>query len=280
MANGQVDLKALARQTMVAAGFHPDFPPEVVREAQAAKPVANGQLRDLRGLAWSSIDNDSSRDLDQIEYVERLGDGSLRLLVGIAEVDMLVPKGSATDLHAASETTSVYAAGVATFPMLPDDYSTGATSLLDNQERAALVVELHINGGGEVDCHDVCRALIRNQAKLAYSSTGAWLAGNGPLPDAAARVPGMDAQLKLQLEVSNRLRGIRIQKGLLSFGSVEAVPVMQDGQVKGLTVTAHNPAEDVIESFMVAANVAMAKYLRERGALSIRRVVKTPKRWD
>ena len=283
MPNGQIDLKVLARQTMVAAGFHPDFPPEVMKEAQTANtaaPKTSGPtVRDLRSVAWSSIDNDSSRDLDQVEYVEKLPDGTLRLMVGIADVDALVPKGSATDRQAAAETTSVYA-GVATFPMLPDEFSTGATSLLGNQERAALVIELHIAANGDVDCHDVSRAVIRNCSKLAYSSTGAWLAGTGPLPLAAASVPGMDVQLRLQLETSDKLRGIRKQRGMLVFGSVETQPVMENGLVKDLTVELHNPAEDVIESFMVAANVAMAKFLREKSALSIRRVVKTPKRWD
>jgi exoribonuclease-2 len=164
--------------------------------------------------------------------------------------------------------------------MLPDGLSTDRTSLLGDQERPALVIELHITLDGQVDCYDVSRALIRNRSKLAYNSTGAWLAGTGPLPPAAASVPGMDAQLKLQLETSERLRGIRKERGLLTFGTIEASPVVENGQVKDLTVSRDNPAENIIESFMVAANVAMAKYLKEKGALSVRRVVRTPKRWD
>ena len=267
---------------MVAEGFHPDFPPEVIQEAKSLKPAANNAgpaAIDMRSLLWSSIDNDSSRDLDQVEYVEKLPDGTVRLMIGIADVDASVPKGSKLDQRAAAESTSVYA-GVATFPMLPDELSTGLTSLLDQQERAALVIELHITNDGNVDCHDACRALIRNQCKLAYSSTGAWLEGRGPIPPAAAAVPGMEAQLRLQLETSERLRGIRKQKGLLAFGSVEAEPVMGDGQVKDLAVSRHNVAEDIIESFMVAGNVAMAIFLREKKSLALRRVVKTPKRWD
>ncbi len=282
MTNGPIDLKALARQMMTQAGFQPDFPPDVLREIAAPRPAQNNSQpapQDLRDLLWSSIDNDTSMDLDQVEYVERLADGTLRLLVGIADVDALVPKGSATDRQAAAEGNSVYA-GVVTFPMLPDGLSTDRTSLLGDQERAGLVIELHITDAGEVDCHDVCRALIRNRAKLAYSSVGAWLANSGPLPPAAARVPGMDAQLRLQLETTEKLRGIRKKNGLLAFGSIEAETVMENGAVKDLALAPHNLAEDVIESFMVAANVAMAKFLKEKGALSIRRVVKIPKRWD
>jgi VacB/RNase II family 3'-5' exoribonuclease len=283
MTNGQIDLKARARQAMVEAGFHPDFPADVLNEARAPKPPAPVKNvpapQDLRSLAWSSIDNDSSRDLDQVEYVEKLADGSVRLLVGVADVDALVPRGSATDKRAASECTSVYT-GVAIFPMLPDELSTAKTSLLGGEERAAMVIELRITPGGDVNCHDVFPAMLRNQAKLAYSSTGAWLEGRGPLPPAAAAVPGMDAQLRLQHETAQKLREIRKQQGMLAFSSIEAVPEMANGQVKDLAVTRPTAADNLIEDFMVSANVAMAEYLKEKGALCLRRVVKTPKRWD
>lgn len=274
------DLAARARRAMLEAGFQPDFPADVLKETQAAKTPAQGDsVRDLRQLLWSSIDNDTSRDLDQVEYAEKLADGSIRLLVGIADVDWLVTKGSATDRHASTETTSVYT-GVKTFPMLPTELSTDRTSLSDGQERLALVIELHLLPSGEVGSHDLYPALLFNAAKLAYSSTGAWLEGSGPLPPAAAKANGMETQLRLQLEASERLRNIRKQRGTLTFGSIEATPIMDHGEVKDLAVRKHNVAEDIIESFMVAANVAMAQFLKEKGSLSIRRVVKTPKRWD
>ncbi len=281
MANTSIDLKARAHQAMLDAGFKPDFPPEVAREIQAFKsPTAgNGAVRDLRSLLWSSIDNDTSRDLDQVEYAEQLADGTLRLLIGIADVDSLVAKGSATDRQAAFETTSVYT-GVATFPMLPGELSTDRTSLIDAQDRLSLVTELHVADSGEVTCHDVYPARLRNQAKLAYSSVGAWLEGRAPMPQAVAATPGLEAQLRLQQETSEKLRGIRQRHGALTFSSAEATPVVENGQVKDLSVSHHNVAEDIIESFMVAANVAMAQFLRERGSLSIRRVVRTPRRWD
>ena len=268
---------------MLDAGFRPDFPPDVIREAQASKQSgATGGgpgVRDLRSLLWSSIDNDTSRDLDQVEYVEALPDGGIRLMVGIADVDSAVRQGSATDRQAAAETTSVYT-GVATFPMLPGEYSTDLSSLLDAQDRLSFVIELRIGASGEPAGHDAYPAWLRNHAKLAYSSTGAWLEGRGPIPPAVAAVPGMEAQLRLQLETSEKLRGIRKQRGALTFGSVEATPVVENGEVKDLQVSHHNVAEDLIESFMVAANVAMAELLKEKGSLSIRRVVRTPRRWD
>jgi VacB/RNase II family 3'-5' exoribonuclease len=282
MNHSSLDLKARAHQAMLDAGFHPDFPPEVLREATSPKsPPSNGSLKveDMRDLLWSSIDNDTSRDLDQVEYAEKLPDGTTRLLVGIADVDASVPIGSATDAHAASETTSVYT-GVATFPMLPGELSNDRTSLLGEQERQAVVIELRIQDSGEVTCHDAFRARLRNRAKLAYSSTGAWLEGGGPIPAPVASVPGMEAQLRLQMETAVKLGALRKRQGALTFESQEATPVMDDGQVKDLTVTRHNIASDIIESFMVAANVAMAQHLKESHSLSIRRVVRTPKRWD
>ena len=283
MTNTLLDLKARAHRAMLEEGFHPDFPTEISAEVQTRqkeppKNPGNG-VRDLRSLLWSSIDNDSSRDLDQVEYVEKQPDGSLRLLVGIADVDASVPKGSATDRHAASETTSVYA-GVATFPMLPNELSTDLTSLVDAQDRLSIVIEMVILDSGEAKSHDVYPAWLRNRAKLAYSSTGAWLEGPGPIPAAISSVPGMEAQLRLQQETAEKLRGLRRQHGALVFGSVEASPVVENGEVKDLAINRHTVAEDIIESFMVGANVAMAVYLREKGSLAIRRVVKTPKRWD
>ncbi len=283
MTNGQIDLKARARKAMIDEGFHPDIPVEVLNEARAPKPPASANKlpapKDLRSLMWSSIDNDNSRDLDQVEYVEKLPDGTVRLLVGVADVDALVPKGSATDKRAGTETTTVYT-GVAIFPMLPDEFSTAKTSLLGGEERVAMVVELRVTPTGDVNCHDCYPALIRNQAKLAYSSTGAWLEGRGPLPPAAAAVPGMDAQLRLQHETAEKLRAVRKQKGMLTFSSIEASPEVADGRVKDLVIAPHTVAENLIEDFMVSANVSMAEYLREKGALALRRVVKTPKRWD
>ncbi len=190
-----------------------------------------------------------------------------------------MPKGAATDAQAAFETTSVYA-GVSTFPMLPADLSTDLTSLVEAQDRRAIVIELRVVPSGEVTNHDVYPAIVKNRAKLAYSSTGAWLEGRGPIPPAVAAAAGMEAQLRTQLDLSVRLRALRKSQGALTFGSIEPVPVMDDGRVKDLVVSPHNVAQDVIESFMVAANVAMARYLADKSALALRRVVRTPRRWD
>ena len=237
VSNGQCDLRARARQAMLDAGFHPDFPVEISRqlEAQKAHPPQNPALqpRDLRSVLWSSIDNDQSRDLDQIEFAEKLPDGSCRLLVGIADVDSLVPKGSAIDQHAQSETTSVYT-GICVFPMLPEALSTNATSLLDSQDRLSLVMEMQVAASGEVNHQQVYVASVCNKAKLTYNATGAWLEGRGPIPAPVASTPGMEQQLRLQLEVASCLRQFRKQQGALTFGSVETTPIIEGNSVTDL----------------------------------------------
>jgi exoribonuclease-2 len=274
-------LRKCARQAMLEAGFQPDFPAAVTEEAAHAERSSRSlpEIRDLRTLLWSSIDEDQSRDLDQIEYAENLPDGSVRLLVGIADVDAHVGQGSETDRYAFSECTSVYT-GVMTFPMLPPVLSTERTSLLQNGERAALIVDLRILDSGAVAQRDFYPARVRNKAKLAYNSTGTWLEGHGPAPALLATVPGLESQLRLQQELAQRLRRLRKSQGALSFATIEPVPVIDKGGLQAIEVRPHNIAQDIIESFMVAANVAMAQLLKERQSLSIRRVVKTPKRWE
>ncbi len=277
------DLQARAHRAVFEAGFNPDFPAEVIEEVQKLRqsgpPDPGPGVRDLRSLPWSSIDNDTSRDLDQVEYVERLADGTTRLLVGVAEVDWAAPKESATGRRARAQAASVYT-GVATFPMLPEELSTDLTSLLDGQDRLAIVIEARLRDSGETVSMDVYRAQIRNHAKLAYPSTGAWLEGRGPMPPAIAKVPGMEAQLRLQQEVSEHLSAFRKRQGALSFDPREPVTVLENGQVKDLEFREHNAAEELIENFMITANVAIAHCLRERKTLSLRRVVKTPRRWE
>jgi ribonuclease R len=277
------DLLAAAHRAMIANGFEPDFPPEVEREVATLLSLepeaASREVRDLRGLLWSSIDNRESRDLDQVEVAERLPSGEVRVLIGIADVDALVPKGSATDAHAAENTTSVYA-GVVVFPMLPERLSTDLTSLNQGEDRLAIVIEMHIAPDGTVTREDVYRALVRNRAKLVYESIGAWLDGSGPPPRTFREIPGLEAQLRLQHEAAQRLRDLRRRSGALDFETIEARPVIAGGKVIDLEVVRRNQARDIIENYMVAANSAMARFLGAKRVPSIRRVVRTPKRWE
>jgi VacB/RNase II family 3'-5' exoribonuclease len=278
------DLTALARQEMIARGFSPDFPPEAQRQVTALQshppaPDAQKDLRDLRALLWSSIDNDTSRDLDQIEVAERLPNGDIRIRVGIADVDRDVPKGSPIDQHAAANCTTVYT-GVKNFSMLPEELSTNLTSLNEHQDRAAIVVELTVSADGSVRDGTAYPALTRNAAQLAYNSVGAWLENQGEPPAKVAASQDLQAQLRLQDEAAQRLRELRHSLGALDLDRAESEAVMTDGHITGIKSRHRNRATQLIEDFMVAANGVIARLLRDRNLSSIQRVVKTPERWD
>ena len=267
---------------MISSGLATDFPPEVLREAasltKTITDTASGSVRDMREVLWSSIDNHESRDLDQVEYVERLPDGRLRLLIGIADVDVFVPKGSVIDRHAFANTVSVYTPAVI-FPMLPEQLSTDKTSLLEGRDRLAVVIELIVTREGVVLSKDVYRAAVRNHAKLTYEEVGEWLEGRSPAPGGVTNVVGLEEQIRLQLEATERLHALRKENGALELETVEAEPILSGGEVIRLDIKRHNLAQSIIESFMIAANTAMAELLQERGVASLRRVVRTPERW-
>ncbi len=276
-------LRTAAVAAMRTNGFEPEFSAAVLREVALTDDPSDDPLpagvRDLRALMWSSIDNRESRDLDQVEVTERLPSGAIRVLLGVADVDTLVPLGSAADAHAAANTTSVYT-GVAVFPMLPERLSTDLSSLNEGEDRLAVVIQFDVATDGALSACEVYRALLHNHAKLTYDEVGAWLEERGPEPGAIARSPVLRAQVMLQDEVAGRLRLARTRNGALNFESVEAQPVVANGKVIDLRVTTRNRARDLIEDFMVAANRSVAMYLLAKGSASLRRVVREPKRWD
>jgi exoribonuclease-2 len=234
-------------------------------------------VRDLRNLLWSSIDNDTSRDLDQIEFAERLPNNDIKVLVGIADVDAFVPKQSAIDQHAARETTSVYT-GVRIFPMLPEELSTGKTSLLENQDCLSVVVEFVVDAGGRVTSSNVYRAVVRNHAQLQYNSVGAWLEGASVAPAKLAASADLQAQLRLQDEVAQKLKNQRFENGALSLQTDELRPLILNDQVVDMQKQQKNHATELIEDFMIAANGVVARMLEK--VSSLRRIVKQPERWD
>jgi VacB/RNase II family 3'-5' exoribonuclease len=278
----QLDLQATAKQIMQEHGFEPDFPPQVSEQLsklmQAPPQVGTGPgIRDLRNLLWSSIDNDTSRDLDQIEVVERVSNGDVKILVGIADVDAYVPKATAIDQHAAKETTTVYT-GIKNFPMLPDELSTGLTSLLDGQDRLSIIIEFVVDSSGVPKGSDLYRAVVRNKAQLQYNSVGAWLEGNGPAPQKIAASSELQQQLKLQDEVAQKLKEQRHEHGALNLQTDEVHPLVLNEQVVDVVKQEKNRATELIEDFMVAANGVVARYLEN--VSSLRRIVRTPERWD
>ena len=275
-------LQRIARQAMVEKGLVPDFPPQALAELAGIHGPAtgtDGSTRDLRKLLWCSIDNDDSRDLDQLSVAEALPGGAAKDLVSIADVDAIVKKGSALDDHARQNTTSVYTVAE-TFPMLPEKLSTDLTSLSDQSDRLALVAEMVFGGDGTLQSSDIYRATVRNWAKLAYNSVAAWLEGTGPMPQAIGKVNGLDENLRLQDHVAQKLRTLRHQQGALDLQTIEARPVFDGDELTDMTPDVRNRAKDIIEDFMIAANGVAARFLASKQFPSLRRVVRVPKRWD
>jgi exoribonuclease-2 len=282
--SAHVDLQAAARRVMLENGFELDAQPGASQQLAdlARRPplvAPGGDVRDLRGLLWSSIDNDTSRDLDQIEVAERLPDGTTRVMVAIADVDAFVPKGSPIDQDAARQTTTVYT-GVGNFSMLPEALSTGATSLLEAADKLALVIELGVGTNGHVQSSTVYRAVVRNTAQLTYNAVGRWLEGSAPAPPKVAASPDLQAQLRLQDAAAQALRNERYRHGALNIETIETRPVMLNDQIVGVEQEEKNRATELIEDFMIGSNEVVARLLDARKVSSIRRVVKTPKRWD
>jgi VacB/RNase II family 3'-5' exoribonuclease len=277
-----LDLQAIAKEIMQEHGFEPDFPGAVSDQLASLtknppRVAVSTEVRDLRNLLWSSIDNDTSRDLDQIEVAERGSNGDVKIMIGIADVDAFAAKQSPIDQHAANETTTVYT-GVRNFPMLPEELSTGITSLLEGQDRLSVVTEFAVDSNGTVKSSNLYRAVVRNQAQLQYNSVGPWLEGSAEAPAKVQASSSLQDQLKLQDEVAQRLKEQRHQNGALSLQTDEVRPLVLNDQVIDIVKQQRNRATDLIEDFMVAANEVVARRLES--VSSLRRIVRTPKRWD
>ncbi len=277
------DLADRARRALLELGFTPDFPPDAQAQVAALQrsgdPPATRGVEDLRGLLWSSIDNPDSMDLDQLEWAEALPDGSIQLLVAIADVDALVPEGTPIDRRAGANTASLYT-GAAIFPMLPRPLSENLTSLLPDLDRLAVVIGYRVLPGGSVDSGAVRGAWVRNRAKLNYPEVGPWLQGDAPVPPRVAVVRGLEEQLRLQDRATRALRAARERAGALMLRTIEPRPVMDDGRVVDLQEIPDSRSRELIEDLMVAANGVMARFLDEARRSSIARVVRKPKRWD
>jgi VacB/RNase II family 3'-5' exoribonuclease len=275
-------LQRIAQRVMLERGLLPDFSIEVLAELatiQAPATMNGEQVRDLRNLLWASIDNDDSRDLDQLTVADAMPGDKVKILVAVADVDSIVKKGSAIDDHARHNTTSVYTAATI-FPMLPEKLSTNLTSLNFNEDRIAIVIEMVINSEGFLEDSDIYRASVCNHAKLAYNSVAAWLDGSGMMPGAIAAINALDENLRLQDRIAQRMKNSRHVNGALSFETVEARLIFDGDEIRELEVEQKNRAKDIIEEFMIAANGVTARYLSSRKFPSLRRVVRTPKRWD
>jgi len=276
------DLRAIARQAMLDRGLEPDFPPAALQQLAGIPGPARERenaIRDLRNLIWCSIDNDTSMDLDQLTVAEKLPVGRVKVLVAIADVDALVKPVSAIDRHARTNTTSVYTAAQI-FAMLPEKLSTDLTSLGEGEDRLALVIEMMVAADGSVQESAVYRALVNNHAKLAYRSVAAWLDGKDKMPEKIAKTKGLDEQLRVQDQIAQVMKSVRYLHGALDLETIEPEAVLRDGQVVDLRLERKNRAQELIEDFMIAANGVTAQFLEKRGLPALRRVVRSPERWD
>ncbi len=276
-------LQNIARRVMLTRGLLPEFSSQAVSELamiqSPAKVSLASKARDLRDLLWASIDNDDSEDLDQLTFAEAMPEGKTKIYVAVADVDALVKKNSAIDQDASHNTTSIYTAAQI-FPMLPVKLSTNLTSLNLNEDRLAMVVEMTIGPDGSLLDSDVYRAAVRNHAKLAYNSVGAWLEGKTSVPEAVAAKEGLAENLLLQDQAAQKMKSLRHAQGALSLETIEAKSVFEGDKISDLQVEKKNRAKEIIEDFMIAANGVTVRYLSARNIPSIRRVVRIPKRWD
>ena len=275
------DLRDVARRLMIEEGFNPDPDPAMRAELQTLgkRPDTGAPLRDMRDVLWSSIDNDDTRDLDQIEFAEETANVGWRLYIGVADVDSEVPKGSAIDAHAAAQTTTVYT-GAVIFPMLPTELSAGATSLIEGADRKSIMVEMVVGTDGTVKSADIYRARVTNKVQLTYAGVGNWIDSGAAIPDKVARTATLESQLRLQAQIAVALRKTRLDNGALEIETVEARAVTDNGKVTGIEKTQRNTATDMIEDFMIAANGSVARFLAAHHVSSIRRIVRSPERWQ
>lgn len=277
----RTNLATLASLAMFSRGLEPEFPDAAQEQLASLKGPAREKgsgIRDLTGRDWFSIDNDDSRDLDQLSLSEPLPRGGLRVFVAVADVDALVKKGTPIDLHAQLNTTSVYTSA-RIFPMLPERLSTDLTSLNQDEDRLAIVNEMAFTDDGVLVSSSIYRAMVHNKAQLAYDAVSAWIDGEGELPQPARRIPGLDTQLRAQDGLAQKLRVLRRAEGSLEFETFQPRAQFDGERITGIQQQPQNRARQLIEELMIATNGCTARYLATHGGVALRRVVRSPERW-
>lgn len=278
---GRKDLARIAAKAMVDRGLVAAFSSESLNQLASLdtqKQETSPEIKDLRHLLWCSIDNEESRDLDQLSVCEVLPNGTVKVMVAIADVDTLVKKGSPIDDGAQQNTTSVYTAA-RIFPMLPERLSTDLTSLNAHVDRLAMVTELIFDKEANISSSTVYRATVRNQTKLAYDDVAAWLDGKGDIPAGVRSVSGMDVQIRTQDAVSQKLRKRRFEQGALEFRTIQSRTIFSGDRVVDVEQQQPSRARQLIEELMLATNGVTARFLASKGYSTLCRVVRSPERW-
>lgn len=276
------NLDTLAKSALLEKGFIPDFSPAIQNETAAlrepAMPIPNFDARDMRKQLWFSLDNDDSRDLDQLTFAEKLPSGEYKIYVAIACVDLLVKKQSAIDNRAANNTTSIYTP-TKIFPMLPERLSTDLTSLNPNEDRVSMIFEGVLSPEGTLNSFSIYLAYVHSHAKLAYDGVSEWLNG-GSIPDKISSVKGLEEQIRLQDSIAQILSKLRHVQGALSLETIEPHTVLKDGIPVAIDIMPKNRGRLLIENFMIVANTISARFADANRLAFFRRVVVTPRRWD
>jgi VacB/RNase II family 3'-5' exoribonuclease len=281
--DGRWDLKAIADKALTDHGLATEYPPAVLKQVEDIQAPAVGKdpwVRDYRHLPFSSIDNATSRDLDQLEYAEKLPNGDIKVFVAVTDVDSLVPKDSPLDKHAMNQTTSVYTPDKV-YNLLPEKLSCDFISLNPNQDRLSFVVEYTVAPDGSLKEESVYQAMVNSQAKLDYPSIGGWLDGETEMPDQLGQAgPKIIEQIEIQHEAAQRLKHKREQDGALVFASNETKIKVENGTAVDVEPVAKNSATELVENFMVTSNGVVSRFLDAHGMPSIERVVVQPEKWD
>lgn len=275
-------LTELAKQAMKEKNLLPEFSVEALKEVEQIStnlPYFESSIKDMRELLWFSIDNEDSKDLDQLSFAETLNRDHFRIYIAIADVAIFVKKDSAIDQHAQHNTTSIYTP-TRVFSMLPEELSNNLSSLNEEQDRYALIIEIDVNLKGKIEHYAIYRALVRNKAKLNYHAIGNWLEGHAPFPEHFLSIKGLQEQIQLQNKIALGLRQNRHEQGALTLDTIEVHPLIEQDQVREIKSIPANKARQLIEDFMIAANTAVARYLKEHQLPSLKRIVRIPKRWD
>ena len=281
LSNHRANLSTIASWAMYSRGLEPEYPDAVLKQVSKFTGPAvedDSSIRDMTQLPWCSIDNDDSRDLDQLTAIESMGKGSVRVFVAVADVDGLIKKGSPVDEHARLNTTSVYTSA-RVFSMLPERLCTDLTSLNQNENRLAVVTEMTFSEDAILVESTIYRAIVRNKAKLAYDAVSAWIEGEGDLPEPAKKVAGMNTQLRMQDEIAQKLRVLRRAQGSLEFETFQPRALFDGDRITDIRQQPQNRARQLIEELMIATNGCTARFLAAQGSASMRRVVRSPERW-
>ena len=275
------DIARIASHAMVERGLEPEFSPAVMQQVDKINAPGHDldpNIFDLTELLWCSLDNDDSKDLDQLTVAEELKNGLIKIFVAIADVDAVAKKDTPIDQHAKMNAASIYTSA-RIFPMLPEKLSTNLTSLNPDEDRLAIVVEMVIDKEGFVTSPHVYRAKVRNKAQLAYDAISDWIDGKIPPPEALAKVNGMAEQLQIQDKTAQVIRKRRRAQGSLDLEIFEPKAIFEGERVVGIVQQVQNRGRQLIEEFMIATNECTAKFLAAQGHSSLRRVVRSPEKW-